>query len=486
MKTISNDIHRIAFSCKAVQVPFLLRRGWGWVLAVCLLLTSCGVYNKYERPDVNTTGLIRDVVSDIDTLAVQDTASFGNLPWRSVFTDPQLQALITQGLEHNANLQNAALTVQMYETMLKAAKLAFLPAITIGGTSPMGSISTLYTDPRQTTKSYSIPVAASWTLDLFGNILSQKRSTQMKLLGYKDYQMAVRAQVVSGIANSYYTLLMLDEQLRILTEMSAMSKETWEMMKLQYQLGRMRSTSVQSAEAAYLSVQTQANDMRRQIRATENALCLLIGQPGQQVPRSTLAEQSLPTEFATGVGVRLLNNRPDVHNAEMNLAACFHDVQTARSQFYPNVTVGASAAFNNGSGQINPGKWLLSLFGSLTQPIFARGALIANLKVSKLKYEQAFNTWQNAILSAGNEVSNALVNYRGYDENSKLEAQRIAVLTKTVEDTRALYKSSGSTYLEVLTAQTQLLSAQINKVSDDFSKMQSVVSLYTALGGGGK
>ena len=186
------------------------------------------------------------------------------------------------------------------------------------------------------------------------------------------------------------------------------------------------------------------------------------------------------------MGVALLKNRPDVHNAEMNLAACFHDVQTARSQFYPNITVGASAAFTNSNGSFNPGKWLTSLFASLTQPIFMRGALTANLKVSKLKYEQAFNTWQNSILSAGNEVSNALVNYNSYDANSKLEAQRIEVLKKNVEDTRALYTSRGSSYLEVLTAQTQLLSAQIAKVTDDFSKMQSVVSLYTALGGGGK
>jgi len=455
--------------------------------AVTLLVSSCGVYNKYERPDnVETTGLIRDVLSDRDTLAVQDTASFGNLPWREVFTDPQLQALIEQGLQKNANLQNAALTVQMYETMLKAAKLAFLPAVSLGGTTPMGTIATLYTDPSVTTKSYSIPVSASWTLDLFGNILSQKRSTQMKLLGMKDYQMAVRAQVVSGIANAYYTLLMLDEQLRIVTEMSQMAKETWDIMQLQYNLGRMRSTSVQSAEAAYLSTQTQANDMRRQIRATENALSLLIGQQGQQIPRSTLAQQSLPAEFSTGVGVALLKNRPDVHNAEMSLAACFHDVQTARSQFYPNITVGASAAFTNSNGTFNPGKWLTTLFGSLTQPIFARGALIANLKVTKLQYEQAFNTWQNAILSAGNEVSNALVNYNSYDANAKIEAQRIQVLQKNVDDPRQLYTSSGSSYLEVLTAQTQLLSAQINKVTDDFYKMQAVVSLYTALGGGGK
>ena len=456
--------------------------------AATMLLASCGLYNKYERPDVNTEGLIRDAVSDVDTLAVslQDTASFGNLPWRAVFTDPQLQVLIEQGLQKNANLQNATLTVKMYESMLKAAKLAFLPAISFGTTGSMGSIQTVYTDPSKTTKSYTLPVTASWTLDLFGNILSQKRSTQMKLLGYKDYQMAVRAQVVSGVANAYYTLLMFDEQLRITTEMAGMAEETWKMMQLQYKLGRARSTAVQSAQVAYLSTQTQANEFRRQIRATENALSLLIGQAGQQIPRSTLAEQSLPTEFSTGVGIALLKNRPDVHNAEMNLAACFHDVQTARSQFYPTITINATGAFSNVNGTINPGKWLINLFGSLTQPIFARGALTANLKVSKLKYEQAFNVWQNAILSAGNEVSNALVNYNQYDANSQIEAQRIELLAKTVEDVRTLYERSSSTYLEVLTAQTQLRSAQINKVANDFSKMQAVVSLYTALGGGGK
>jgi outer membrane protein TolC len=236
--------------------------------AATLLISSCGVYNKYERPDVETKGLVRDAVSDIDTLVVQDTASFGNLPWRAVFTDPQLQALIEQGLERNPDLLNAALNVKMYESMLTAAKLAFLPAVNIGQQSPMGTISTLYTDPSVTTKSYTLPITASWTLDLFGNILSQKRSTQMKLLGMKDYQMAVRAQIIGGIANSYYTLLMLDEQLRIVTEMSKMAKETWDMMALQHQLGRVRSISVQSAEAAYLSTQTQANDFRRQIRAT--------------------------------------------------------------------------------------------------------------------------------------------------------------------------------------------------------------------------
>ena len=196
----------------------------------------------------------------------------------------------------------------------------------------------------------------------------------------------------------------------------------------------------------------------------------------------------MPTEFSTGVGIQLLNNRPDVHAAEMKLAACFHDVQTARSRFYPSIKISGAATYTNsaGSGIINPGKWLLSAVGSLTQPIFANGQLIAGLKVAKAQQEQAFNSWQNAVFKAGNEVGNALVSYNTYSEKSEYDAKNIDLYTKNVEDTRQLYMSSGTTYLEVISAQANLLNAQISKVTDDFYKMQAVVSLYSALGGGTK
>ncbi len=182
----------------------------------------------------------------------------------------------------------------------------------------------------------------------------------------------------------------------------------------------------------------------------------------------------------------MLNNRPDVHAAEMKLAQCFYDTETARSRFYPNITISGTGAYTNngGMGIVNPGKWLLSAVGSLVQPIFQRGQLIAGLKVAKAQQEQAYNDWQNAILKAGSEVSNALVQYNSSDEKSRLEAKQIEVLKKNVEDTKQLYISSGSTYLEVISAQTNLLNAELSKAADDFSKMQAVVSLYSALGGG--
>ena len=444
-----------------------------------LLLASCGLYNKYERPEVNTQGLVRDTLSLTDTLAVNDTTSFGNLPWRSVFTDPQLQTLIQQGLDNNVDLLNAALSVKMIEAQLACAKLAFLPSIAL---TPQGTLSSF--DGSKTTKSYQLPISASWNVDLFGNILSQKRSAQMQLLQAKDYQLAVKTNIITGVANLYYTLLMLDRQLEILTEMEGLTKETWDMMALQMKFGRARSTSVQSAEASYYSVQSQITDMKRQIREVENSLSLLLCQPGQAISRGKLYDQSLPSEFSTGVALQMLNNRPDVHAAEMSLAACYHDVQTARSRFYPSINITGSGIFTNSNGAVNPGKWLLSAIGSLTQPIFANGQLVAGLKVAKAQQEQAFNNWQNAIYKAGNEVSNALVSYNSYDERSRLEQKQTDLYRQTVEDTRQLYKSSGSTYLEVISAQANLLNAEITKVTDDFYKMQAVVSLYSALGGG--
>ena len=444
-------------------------------------MSGCGIYGKYERPEVNTTGIVRDVVSSTDTLAVTDTTSFGNLPWRSVFTDPQLQSLISQGLEHNTDLLNAALNVKMVEAQLMVAKLAFVPSFTF---SPSGTISSW--DGSKATKTYSLPINASWSIDLFGNLLNQKRSAQMTLLATKDYQLVVKTNLIANIANAYYTLLMLDKQLEIVDNMTTLTKDTWDMMKLQKDLNMAKETSVQSAEANYYSVLAQAADLKRQIRETENSLSLLLGQPAQTIARGKLENQSLPTEFSTGVGIQMLNNRPDVHYAEMTLAQCFYDTQTARSKFYPNITISGSGAFtnNSGGGIVNPGKWLLQAIGSLVQPIFQNGQLVAQLKVAKATQEQAFNTWQQAVLSAGSEVSNALVLYNSSDEKSKLEQKQIESLTKNVQYTKDLFSMGSSTYLEVITAQQSLLNAELSKVQDDFYKMQAVVNLYYALGGG--
>lgn len=445
-----------------------------------LSLTGCkSLYGKYERPAVNTQGLVRDPVSATDTLAVTDTTSLGSMPWREVFTDPQLQVLIQKAIDNNTNMLNAALNVDMAEAQLKAAKLAFVPQFTF---TPQGTITRFN---NTTTKSYSIPVNASWNLSLFGGLTSAKRAQQMVLLQSQDYKRSVQTSLVANVANLYYTLLSLDKQMQIVNDMEKLTKETWDIMKVQHQeIAGVRSTAVQSAESNYYSVLTQKKELERGIREAENSLSLLLSEPVHSIARRDMDSQVLPTNLAVGVPMNLLANRPDVHANEMNLASCFYQVENARSKFYPSITISGTGGFSNGSGMVNPGKWLASAVGALTQPIFMNGQLTANLKVAQDTYQQAYNTWQQSILQAGSEVSNALVQYNSSEEKSQIEAKQIEVLKKNVEDTRALMASAGSTYLEVITAESNLLNVQLSKVSDDLAKMQAVVSLYEALGGG--
>ncbi len=452
------------------------------IMSATVLMSSCGLYNKYERPDVATDNIMRDAAQYANTA---DTTSFGDVEWRNVFTDPILQGHIQQALDNNKDLLNAALNVQMAEAQLTTARLAFLPSLTF---APNGSLSKVFDMGADWSKSYTMPVVANWNADIFGNLLSQNRAKKVALIATQDAQQAVRMRLTTGIANLYYTLLMLDRQLEILNDMEKLTKETWEMMKLQKELSYARETSVLSAEASYLNVQASAIDMKRQIRETENAFSLLLGLPAQEINRGKLYDQNLPSNFSTGVPVALLANRPDIHAAEMQLAQCFYGVETARSRFYPSLSFSATGAFTNslGAATVNPGKFLLNFVGNLTQPIFQNGAIIAGLKVAKAQYEQAYNSWEHAILSAGSEVSNALIQYNSADEKGKLDRRQVEVMQQNVKHTRDLFKMGSSTYLEVIAAQSQLLNAEISQVQDDFNKMQAVVNLYGALGGGRK
>lgn len=448
---------------------------------IALSLTGCkSLYGTYERPDVKVNGIVRDPVDDKATL--EGANDFGNLLWRSVFTDPQLQALIEKALNNNPDLLNAALNIDIAEQQVKTSKLAFLPSVVF---APTGTISH-FGSHTSSTQAYTLPVSASWDVDLFGKLRSAKKAAQMMLIQSHDYQVSVQTTLICSVANLYYTLLMLDQQKQIVDDMSGLTKNTWDMMKLQMEYGRARSTSVQSAESAYYSVQTQSADIRRQIRETENTLSLLLGEPAQGIARGSLDSQSLPTSFSGGIGVQLLSNRADVHANEMALAQCFYNIQEARSRFYPALNISPTGAWTNSNGMVNPGKLLLSVVGSLTQPIFMRGQLKAGLRVAQDKYKQAYNTWQNSILKAGSEVSNALVAYNSANEKEQLRKQQIGVLKRNVDDTQMLYAQSSSTYLEVITAQQSLLNAEISQVQEQFSKLQAIVNLYNALGGGSK
>ena len=443
-------------------------------------LNSCHIYKKYERPDMDVQGLFRDTVSVTDTLAA-DSLNIGDLPWTDIFTDPILQDLIRQGLENNSDLRTAMLQVESAQASFRAAQLAFLPSLNL---TPQGGVSSF--DGSKGTWTYNVPVSASWEIDIFGRVLNSKRNAKAALMQSRAYQQAVRTQLIATIANGYYTLLMLDKQLAITEETALLWQQSVEMMKSMKEAGMTNEAAVAQSEANCHAIAASIPSLRQQIRETENSLATLLYKAPQTIERGNFEDQVLPEILHVGVPVQMLANRPDVQSAELSLAAAYYSANIARSALYPNLVISGSAGWTNSAGSaiVNPGKILLSAAASLVQPLFNHGSNIANLKAAKAQQEIAAINFQQTILNAGKEVSDALYEFQANKEILSQRTRQVEALQRAVESTESLMKLGTSTYLEVLTAQQSLLSAQLSEVSDSYQCMVAVVSLYHALGGG--
>ncbi len=451
------------------------------VMCVAAMMSSCHIYKAYDRPEaITTSGIYRDPASTTDTLA-SDTTNMGNLPWKEVFRDAKLQALIEEGLNNNVDVQAAALRVKEAKVMLTSAKLSYLPSINI---APQGTATSM--DDGNYVKAYTLPTVASWEFDLFGKILNSKRGQKVAYQKSQYSQQAVRSSIICGIANIYYSLLMLDRQVAITTETSDIYKENVRVMEAMKTAGMTTEAGVAQMRAASNQVDASLIDLKRQVRETENSLAILLGRAPQTIERTTLDEQVMPEKLMAGVPLQLLENRPDVKMAEMTLAAAYYSTNQARAAFYPGLTITGTAGWTNGSNisVSNPGVFLMQAMASLAQPIFNKGKLIANLKVTKAEEKIAQMNYQQTILKAGKEVSDALFLFDC--QNKKLENDKVRVeqLNKAVIATKALFQSASATYLEVLTSQQSLLSAQLSEVADNFQRIQAVINLYSAVGGG--
>lgn len=452
-----------------------------YMVCATALLSSCHIYKAYDRPkDLDTAGIYRDPVSATDTLAA-DTTNMGNISWKEIFRDPKLQALIEEGLENNVDMQAAVLRVEEAKVLLTSARLSFLPSINL---APQGSITKM--ENTSYVKSYTLPAAASWEVDLFGKLLNASRGQKATYLQSQYSQQAVRSQLISGIANAYFTLLMLDRQVEITSETVGIYEENVRVMEAMKEAGMTTEAAVVQMRAVYHQVSGSLIELKRQVREVENSLSVLLAKAPQQIDRGTLAEQSIPEEIMAGVPLQLLENRPDVKIAEMSLANAYYTTNKARAAFYPGLNITATAGWTNGSGVTvsNPGQFMFQALASLAQPIFNNGKLIANLKVSKAEEKIAQMNYQQAILEAGKEVSNALHLYDATNRKLLQDKSQIEELEKAVTYTKALFQSAQATYLEILSAQQSLLSAQLTEVSDNVQRMQAVINLYSAVGGG--
>lgn len=444
-------------------------------VATLSLLSGCGIYTSYKPETSVPDNLFRD-----EAMAT-DTTSIGSLDWRELFTDPQLQTLIEKGLENNTDMRTAHLRVQEAEAALMTSRLAYLPALNL---NPQGTISSF--DGSKSAKSYQLAVAASWEIDIFGRLTNAKRSAQAALEQTKSYKQAVRTQLIATVANSYYTLLLLDKQLVISERTASLWKENVQAMRALKKAGLADEAAVSQSEANSLSVEASLLTLRQQINEMENSLSNLLGEVPHRMERGELDRQKFPQTLSAGVPLSLLSNRPDVRQAEYSLAQAFYATNGARSAFYPNITLSGVAGWtNNGTGIItNPGGWLLQAIGSLTQPLFNKGANIAQLKIAKAQQEEASLAFQQSLLNAGSEVNNALTQWQTARGRIQLAGQQITALQKAVKSTQLLMQHGNTTYLEVLTAQQGLLQAELSQVADRFDEIQGVINLYHALGGG--
>ncbi|WP_302524359.1 efflux transporter outer membrane subunit [Phocaeicola barnesiae] len=452
-----------------------------YLFIICInvaLLSSCHIYRNYQRPEnLPTDSLFRDM----DNPSVSDSLSLGDLPWQEVFQDTLLQHYIRYGLEHNTDMQTALLRVDQAKAQLTAAKLAFLPSLTL---SPQGTLTS--TAGSKTVKTYELPVQASWEIDLFGNLRNAKKGTQATLLQQQAYQQAVRSELIAGIANTYYSLLMLDEQVAISQSTLEVWKEQVRTMEARMKVGEETENAVTQARASLYELEATHNDLLRQQRETENSLCTLLGMTSRSLERGTLNKQIFPETLPTGIPVRLLSRRPDIVQAEMTLANAYYTTNQARSAFYPNLNLSGSAGWTNALGQAvtNPGDWILSAVASLTQPLFNRGKLISNLRVSKDEEQIALLNYRQALLDAGQEVNDALYATESAGRSLESHRKQCRELERTVQTSEALYRTGNATYLELLTARQSLLNARLNVVTDSFTQCQAVINLYQALGGG--
>lgn len=443
------------------------------------MLTSCHIYKKFEMPQDDP------VTAEYARVAAEtpDSTAYGNLQWQQVFTDPLLQDYISRALANNVNLENSRVNIEVAKANLLGAKLSYLPSLAL---TPNGAGAKYNLPGASMSWTYTIPLAASWEIDIFGKILNQKRAAEVNVRLQEDYTQAVRSQIIGGVASCYYGIAILESQLDLSRQTAEIWKQSVQTMKDFKETGRVTEAAVVQSEAQYYSILASITDLETALDEAHNSMSLLLNVAPQtwEVPQT--ARLDIPQILRDGISLREIAQRPDVRVAEQQLAAAYYTTNSARAAFYPGITISAQGGFTNllGSFVKNPGDWFYNLAGSLVAPIFSRGQNIARLKASKVQQQQAMNNFEYTLLTAAAEVSDGLTTYRKATEKSTYLAEQVANLEKSVEYTVDLFQYSNGTYLEVITAQQSLLGAQMAQLSNELTTAQSIINLYQSLGGG--
>jgi multidrug efflux system outer membrane protein len=458
------------------------------LMVIAATLLSACVTKKYERPTtLSTDKLFRDQ-------AAADSTNLANMPWQSVFKDAKLSALIQKGLDQNLNLKNAIENIVQARASLRQSKLAYYPNLNLdanvtrtkqseaGLNFPAGiNINTL-------TTTYKLGLSTSWEADIWGKLSSTKRAALATYLATDAAKQAVQTQLIADIANNYFLLLSYDKSLEITQQTLEARVKNVETIKALKEGAIVTGAAVVQSEANRYAAEVLIPDIKQNIRETENALNILLGQAPGPIERGVLGEQQTPDNLAIGLPSQLLQNRPDVRQAEFNFRVAFENTNLARTYFYPSLTLTASGGFSNLElKNFFDNSIFYSIIGGLTQPLFNQGLNKARLTTAQSQQLQALNSFQQSLLIAGQEVSNAMYSYQMAVEKEDSREKQIESLVKAVDFTQQLLEySSATNYTDVLTSEQNLLSAQLNGINDNLQKLQALVDLYRALGGGWK
>ena len=436
-------------------------------LLLLITMSSCNLYKHYERPEID---FVDSLYNRIPT--ANNYESIASLTWKELFTDTILQNLIEIGLNNNTDLEIARLKVEQAEATLKTSKLALFPSVSL---SAQASV-------KNEGFTYNITPTASWEIDAFGKLHNTKKGAEAALAATEAYQQAVQTKLIATIADAYYTLLMLDEQL----EISKRTLNTWEenirTLSALKRAGKTNEAAVLQAKANKVNVEGSILTLQKQITVQENSLSALLGLVPQKLERNELSQQVFPDTLLMGLPLSSLINRPDVRQAEYKLVEAFYATNVARSYFYPSITLNGNAGWSGISG--NPGDWIFNAVASLVQPIFNQGKNKARLTISESQRQEALLNFRQTLLDAGTEANNALISWQTARKRLDSDKLQIMYLKGAVFNTQLLMKNGQATYIEVLSAQKNLLQAELTETNDKYLEIQSVITLYHALGGG--
>ena len=434
------------------------------VAAAILTLGSCSMYREYERPKLHYLDSLYRRLPDL-----QDSSSIAELSWREFFADTTLQEWIRLGISFNTDLSIARFKVDQAQATLHAARRAFFPSASLSAEAGINGES----------MSYSLTPSFSWEADIFGKMTNAKRSAAAAVEQSVAYKQAVQTQLIATIAETYYTLLMLDAQLAV----SQRTQKTWEenirTLEALKMAGKTNEAAVLQAKANMLDVQNSIYLLHKKIFETENAFSSLIGIVPIIIDRGTLDGQEFIEHLSGGLPAEILGNRPDVRQAELQLKQAYYATNQARASFYPSVKL-------DGFLRFDPSGFVTDLGASLLQPLYARGLNKAQLRKAEAQQKIALYEFRQKLLDAGIEVNNALVALKTAQSMVKIDKKQIVHLQAAVWNTQLLMKHGNTNYLEVLTAQQKLLQAELSEISDRYEEIRSVINLDHALGGGYK